>query len=116
MEYAGKPAEQRGNGEIVMKLTIDIDCTPEEARAFFGLPDLGKAHQAAMDAMAARMRDAVGEVDAEALLKGWLPGGVKSMEELGKNFWAGFSGFGAAKESKATEQKATEPKATEPKD
>ena len=23
-----------------MKVTIDIDCTPAEARAFFGLPDL----------------------------------------------------------------------------
>ncbi|MEL6363506.1 MAG: DUF6489 family protein [Pseudomonadota bacterium] len=22
-----------------MKVTIDIDCTPQEARAFFGLPD-----------------------------------------------------------------------------
>ena len=24
-----------------MKVKIDIDCTPEEARTFFGLPDLG---------------------------------------------------------------------------
>ena len=74
-----------------MKLNIDIDCTPEEARAFLGLPDLGPAHQAAMEAMAARLRDAVGEFDAEALLKSWFPGGVKGLEELQKSFLAGFS-------------------------
>lgn len=84
-----------------MKVTIDIDCTPEEARRFLGLPDLDKAHQATMEAMAARMRDAVGDFDAEALLKSWLPGGAKSLEELQKSFWAGFTGAGdTAKEPK----------------
>ena len=84
-----------------MKVTIDIDCTPEEARRFLGLPDLDKAHQAVVDAMTARMREAAGEFDAEALLKSWLPGGVKSLEELQKSFWAGFSDAGdVAKEGK----------------
>ena len=23
-----------------MKITVDVDCTPEEARAFLGLPDV----------------------------------------------------------------------------
>ncbi len=83
-----------------MKVTIDIDCTPEEARTFLGLPDLGPAQQAAMAAMSERMREAVAEIDAEALMKSWLPGGVKSLEELQKTFWAG---FGAATEKKAKE-------------
>ena len=77
-----------------MKVTIDIDCTPEEARRFLGLPDLDKAHQAAMEAMVARMRDAAGEFDADSLLKSWLSGGAKSLEEMQKSFWAGFSGAG----------------------
>ncbi len=79
-----------------MKVTIDIDCTPEEARRFLGLPDLDKAHEAAIEAMTARMRDAASEFDAEALLKSWLPGGVKGLEELQKSFWAGFTGAGEA--------------------
>ena len=29
-----------------MKVTIDIDCTPEEARRFMGLPDLTPVHDA----------------------------------------------------------------------
>lgn len=27
-----------------MKFHVDVDCTPEEARAFLGLPDLGPIH------------------------------------------------------------------------
>ncbi len=89
-----------------MKVTIEIDCSPEEARRFLGLPDLDKAHQATVEAMAARMRDAVGAFDVEALLKSWLPGGAKSLEELQKSFWAGFTGGGgAAKEGKAKDTK-----------
>ncbi len=38
-----------------MKFTVDVDCTPEEARAFLGLPDLKPIHdhyiRAVMDAM-----------------------------------------------------------------
>jgi len=32
-----------------MKVTIDIDCTPAEARAFFGLPDVQPLQTAVMD-------------------------------------------------------------------
>ena len=38
-----------------MKFNVDVDCTPEEARAFLGLPDLSPIHdryvQMALDAM-----------------------------------------------------------------
>ena len=27
-----------------MKVHVEIDCTPEEARTFMGLPDVGKAN------------------------------------------------------------------------
>ena len=28
-----------------MKVNVEVTCTPEEARAFFGLPDLGPMQQ-----------------------------------------------------------------------
>ena len=34
-----------------MKVTIDIDCTPEEARTFLGLPDVKPFQDAMMDKM-----------------------------------------------------------------
>jgi len=69
-----------------MKVTIDIDCTPEEARRFLGLPDLDKAYQATLDAITARMREAVGEFDAESLLKSWTSGGRKAWKKCKRVF------------------------------
>ena len=53
-----------------------------------------------MEAMVARMRDAAGEFDADSLLKSWMSGGAKSLEERQKSFWAGFTGAGEDKDSK----------------
>jgi hypothetical protein len=59
-----------------MKVKIDIDCTPEEARAFFGLPDLGPLQQQFLAAMQERMKSAMGALDPEAMMKAWMPGGA----------------------------------------
>jgi len=32
-----------------MKITIEVDCTPEEARAFMGLPDVSEANAIYVD-------------------------------------------------------------------
>ncbi|MEM1379811.1 MAG: DUF6489 family protein [Pseudomonadota bacterium] len=40
-----------------MKITIDIDCTPEEARTFFGLPDVTGVNAVVTDALKSRMQD-----------------------------------------------------------
>jgi hypothetical protein len=63
-----------------MKVKIDIDCTPEEARTFFGLPDLGPLQQEMLKAMQEKMRGAMGAMDPETIMKAWMPGGA---------FWAG---------------------------
>ena len=39
-----------------MKLTIDIDCTPTEARQFLGLPDVEALNEMIVSEMAARMK------------------------------------------------------------
>jgi len=45
-----------------MKVHVEVDCTPEEARAFLGLPDVSKANEAYVDAMAKAMQG-VGSID-----------------------------------------------------
>jgi hypothetical protein len=72
-----------------MKITVDVDCTPEEARTFFGLPDVKPMQDVLMKKIQERM---VGNLDAtspEALLKTWLPASVQGIEQLQKMFWAG---------------------------
>lgn len=39
-----------------MKLTIDIDCTPQEARQFLGLPDVEGLNAMIVSEMTARMK------------------------------------------------------------
>lgn len=39
-----------------MKVQIEIDCTPEEARSFMGLPDVGKANDVYVDMMSKAMK------------------------------------------------------------
>lgn len=41
-----------------MKVHVEIDCTPEEARQFMGLPDVGKANAVYVDAFAKAMQGA----------------------------------------------------------
>lgn len=39
-----------------MKVNVEIDCTPEEARRFLGLPDVTQANQVYVDALAKAMK------------------------------------------------------------
>jgi hypothetical protein len=41
-----------------MKVNVELDCTPEEARRFLGLPDVSKANEAYVDAVLKAMQGA----------------------------------------------------------
>ena len=41
-----------------MKVTIEVDCTPEEARAFMGLPDVTEANSIYVESMTKAMQRA----------------------------------------------------------
>lgn len=56
-----------------MRIKVDIDCTPQEARAFLGLPDLEPVHQLYVERMQALVRDGLTTADVERLMKGWAP-------------------------------------------
>lgn len=71
-----------------MKVTINIDCTPEEARAFFGLPDLRPMQQAMMEELQKRMEQTIKSMEPEAMLKTWLPASIEGLEQLQKMFWS----------------------------
>ena len=74
-----------------MKVKIEIDCTPEEARAFFGLPDLRPVHEAYVDKMSGFIRDGFSGKDAEQMLQGWMQG-MGNFADLQKAMFASLSG------------------------
>jgi hypothetical protein len=74
-----------------MKFRIDIDCTPEEARTFFGLPDVAPLQESLMSEVETRLRAGLDLMDPESLMKAWVPA-VKGWEELMKAMVSPLSG------------------------
>jgi hypothetical protein len=55
-----------------MKITVEVDCTPDEARQFFGFPDVKLLQQAAMAPLEKRLAEAANAFSPEALMRSWL--------------------------------------------
>lgn len=56
-----------------MKVTVNVDCTPEEARHFFGLPDVKPYQDEMLQAMMDKMNASMDQMDPEAMMKLWQP-------------------------------------------
>ena len=70
-----------------MKITIDIDCTPQELRAFLGLPHIEPMQDALIAQMQERLSKYLEAMDPEAMMKLWLPGGMQGLAEIQERFW-----------------------------
>ena len=71
-----------------MKVRINIDCSPDEARTFFGLPAVEPMQKAMMDEVERRMKAGLDAMGPDALFKTWLPAGFDSFEQMQKMFFA----------------------------
>ena len=70
-----------------MKITFDIDCTPEEARAFFGLPDVRPLQQAVMAQVQEKIMANIQAMEPETILRTWNSASMQGMEQLQQAFW-----------------------------
>lgn len=70
-----------------MKVTFDIDCTPEEARKFLGLPDVAPMQEAMMKELQERMSENVKAMSPEEMMKTWMPAAMQNMTDMQKMFW-----------------------------
>lgn len=71
-----------------MKITLDVDCSPEEARAFFGLPDVKPLQEKLMAEIEGRLSAALKAMDPVEMMKTWLPATMKGFGELQDFFLA----------------------------
>ena len=81
-----------------MKITIDIDCTPEEARTFLGLPDVKPMQDAMMQQIQAKMAEQVETMDPAAMMKTWFTPGMENLGQMQKAFWDAAMTPGKSKE------------------
>lgn len=66
-----------------MKVSVDIDCTPEEARRFMGLPDMAPVHDVYLEKIKGMMGgEGISPESFEKLLRTWSP-----MGEAGMSAW-----------------------------
>jgi len=63
-----------------MKVTIEIDCTPTEARSFMGLPDVTSLNEHIVAEMQNRIDANLNMLQPEELLKNWMSFGGQAQE------------------------------------
>jgi hypothetical protein len=72
-----------------MKMTINVECTPEEARAFLGLPDVTPINDTLVSAVKQRIEQNVELVSPEFYLKQWYSMGGQASESFMQMMTAG---------------------------
>ncbi len=66
-----------------MKVTINLDVTPQEARTFFGLPDVEPLNQMIIEAMMKKAQEDLPKLaDPERLMAQWVSMGGKGVEQV----------------------------------
>jgi hypothetical protein len=75
-----------------MKITMDVECTPEEARAFLGLPDVKPMQERLMQEVQDRMTANIRAMEPEAMLRTWLPATLKGFEQMQEIFMSQMTG------------------------
>ena len=67
-----------------MKVKIEVECTPHEARAFMGLPDVTPLNDHLVEEMKRRVDENMTRLKPEELLKTWMNFGGQAQEQFRK--------------------------------
>jgi hypothetical protein len=81
-----------------MKVTMEVDCTPEEARRFLGLPDVTRANEIYVEALANAMKGGGSFEQMQEVIKQVAPMGqlgLKLFQQFIENS-AGMTGMGGS--------------------
>ena len=65
-----------------MKINVEVECTPEEARRLMGLPDFTPVHDKYIATLTDSMDGTIKPELLESVMRSWAP-----MGEAGMNFW-----------------------------
>ena len=77
-----------------MKVTIEVDCTPMEARSFFGLPDVTNLNEHLVGEMKNRMDANIHMLQPDELMKSWMSFGGQAQEQFMRMMLSAASGGG----------------------
>ncbi len=75
-----------------MKAKVEVDCTPAEARAFLGLPDVAALNEHLVGEMKARLDANLAMLAPEDLMRNWMTLGGQASEQFLKLMTAATQG------------------------
>lgn len=65
-----------------MKINVEVDCTPAEARAFMGLPDVAPLNEHLVSEMQKRMDSNISAMQPDELMKTWTSFGLQAQDQF----------------------------------
>jgi hypothetical protein len=83
-----------------MRVNVEVTCTPEEARAFFGLPDIKPMQDRIMAEIEQRLRNSLDAMSPDTVFKTWLPAsmqGMEQMQQMQHAFWSQLANIATGK-------------------
>ncbi len=83
-----------------MKVTMEVDCTPEEARRFLGLPDVSKANDVYVDNIAKAMQGVTSIEQLQGYVKQVAPMGEMGLKLFQQFMEQGSMGAFSGKKAK----------------
>ena len=72
-------------------MTIEVDCSPEEARRFLGLPDVSALNDHLVGEMKKRIDANMQMISPDELVKNWMSFGAGAQEQFRKLMDVGLS-------------------------
>jgi hypothetical protein len=83
-----------------MKVTVEVDCTPLEARTFLGLPDVQPMQAAMMDQLQKKMMENLDKFSPESLIQNWFTFDPKIAERF-TDMFSTMAGMGTPRSPKS---------------
>ena len=67
-----------------MKFTVNVECSPEEARRFMGLPDVTPINEALVAEMGKRMEQNLALMSPDTMMQSWMSVGTQAQDAFVK--------------------------------
>jgi Family of unknown function (DUF6489) len=67
-----------------MKFTIEVECSPEEARRFVGLPDVTPINEMLVREMGSRMEQNIAMMSPDQMMRNWMSVGAQAQDAFVK--------------------------------
>jgi len=67
-----------------MKFTVNVECSPEEARRFMGLPDVTPINEALVSEMGKRLEKNLALMSGENMMSSWMSVGTQAQDAFVK--------------------------------